>query len=240
MAIPKTARVVDARMLGPDTRWLMLEVAEPLGFVGGQFVTVDSGMLLPIGKPAKRAYSLVSADAEQCCLELVVKRIPEGLVSGYLHTVAVGTELRFSGPWGKMSLEPEAAGRTFVLATDTGITAALGLVQGARFAPLLAHTTLVWLRSSPEYFVPDAFVRERVPAACLQLAIEPFLHAGHPERVEAARARLRGYVQDAGPPARAFVTGDGAVNYALLDDLLVAGVRATKDDVESFFNMPKK
>jgi hypothetical protein len=40
--------------------------------------------------------------------------------------------------------------------------------------------------------------------------------------------------------ARAFVAGDGAVNYALLDDLVAAGVPATRDSVESFFNMPKK
>jgi ferredoxin-NADP reductase len=39
---------------------------------------------------------------------------------------------------------------------------------------------------------------------------------------------------------QAFVCGDGAVNYALLDDLVAAGVPATKDHLESFFNMPKK
>ena len=36
------------------------------------------------------------------------------------------------------------------------------------------------------------------------------------------------------------IEGDGAVNYALLDDLVAAGVPATRDSVESFFIMPKK
>jgi len=240
MAIPKTARVVDARMEGPDTRRLELCMDEPLGFVGGQYVIVDSGMLLPNGKAAKRAYSLVTADAEQRRFELTVKRIPGGLVSGYLHAIAVGAELRFSGPWGKLVPEPDASGPTFVLATDTGISAALGLVQGQRFAPLLRETTLLWLRSCPEYFLPEALVRERVPAGCAAVRVEPFLAIGHPERVECARALLRAHVQQAGLPARAFVTGDGAVNYALLDDLVAAAVPATRDHLESFFNLPKK
>jgi ferredoxin-NADP reductase len=240
MAIPKTARVVDARSLGPDTRLLELRMQEPLAFVGGQYVIVDSGLTLPSGKAAKRAYSLVTADDEQGRFELVVKHIPGGIVSGYLHSIEVGAELRFSGPWGKLFPAPEAVGRTFVLATDTGITAALGLLRGARFAPLLSQTTLLWLRSAPEYFVSEAFVRECVPSACAELGVEPFLAIGHPERVDAARARLRAYVERSGPPARAFITGDGSVNYALYDDLLAASVPVTKDDLESFFNMPKK
>jgi hypothetical protein len=40
--------------------------------------------------------------------------------------------------------------------------------------------------------------------------------------------------------AQAFLAGDGAVNYALLDDLIAAGVPASRDSVESFFNMPRK
>jgi hypothetical protein len=42
------------------------------------------------------------------------------------------------------------------------------------------------------------------------------------------------------PVAQAFSSGDGAVNYALLDDWAAAGIAASRDSVESFFNMPKK
>jgi ferredoxin-NADP reductase len=240
MAIPKTARLVDARMVGPDARLLDLVMDEPLGFVGGQYVIVDSGMTLPSGKAAKRAYSLLTADSEQRRFQLASKRIPEGMVSGYLHTAPVGCELRFSGPWGKMFPEPEASGAAFVLATDTGITAVLGLVQGARFRSLREQSTLLWLRSAPDYFLPEELVRERALVGCAEVRIEPFLPIGHPERVDRARALLAEHIARAGRPERAFVAGDGAVNYALLDDLLAAGVTATKDNLESFFNMPKK
>ncbi|MGH8582000.1 MAG: hypothetical protein ACREWG_04265 [Gammaproteobacteria bacterium] len=42
-----------------------------------------------------------------------------------------------------------------VLATDTGITAALGLVQGARFEALASESTIIWLRTVPSISCPS-------------------------------------------------------------------------------------
>lgn len=247
MAVAKKARVIGVRMIGPDTRLIELVAAEPLGFIGGQYIIVDSGRVLPSGKAAKRAYSILSGDAEQLCFELVVKRIPGGLCSDFMHGLEVGAELRFSGPWGKLHPHDSGSGATLVFATDTGISAALGLIQGVRFAPLLATTTLVWLRVSADDFMPEELVRERVPASCGQVRIEPIVPIGHPERVAHARAVFgRTLSCLAQPPSlsrsigRAYITGDGAVNYVLLDDLIAAGVPATRDNLESFFNMPRK
>jgi len=241
MATPRFARVASATALGPDTRLLELEllVEEALGFSGGQYVIVDSGLVLPNGKAAKRAYSILSVDAEQGRFTLCSKRIPGGLVSGFLHDVAVGTEIRFSGPWGKLLPAEGAAGQTLVLATDTGITAAIGLCSGRRFAPLLAGTILLWLRPTPGYFLPEAFVRARLPAGLGSVAIESLPPIDHPERLPWVRARVGDLVRAPGL-RQAFLAGDGAVNYTLLDDLQAAGVAATRDNVESFFNMPKK
>jgi ferredoxin-NADP reductase len=251
MAIAKTARVVAARF--PDTRdtadtggtgstgtrILDLVADEPLGFIGGQYIIVDSGLVLPSGKAAKRAYSILSSDADQLRFQIAVKRIPDGPVSGFMHEVAVGAAIRFSGPWGKMFPPEGAVGRTVVVATDTGITAALGLVQAARFGALLPHAVLVWLQVDGDDFLPEPLVRAQIPASCGEvrfLAVPPI---GHPERVPHARAVLA-ELMEGGPVAQAFSSGDGAINYALLDDLGAAGVPASRDSVESFFNMPKK
>jgi hypothetical protein len=54
---------------------------------------------------------------------------------------------------------------------------------------------------------------------------------------------VRGLVNELGGVARfarGFISGDGVVNYALLDDLVAAGIPASRESVESFFNMPKK
>jgi ferredoxin-NADP reductase len=239
MATAKTALVTRTESIGPDTRLLELAPAEPLDFLGGQYLIVDSGLVLENGKAVKRAYSLLSADSERTRFQIAVKRIPSGPGSGFLHALTAGAELRFSGPWGKLFPQLGARGRTLVLATDTGISAALGLLQSARFAPLLGDTVLLWLRTAADYFLPEAWVRARIPATCSEMRIEPLPPIGHPERVPHARALFRA-VLGGGRLEQGFISGDGAVNYALLDDLIAAGVPATRDNVESFFNMPKK
>jgi ferredoxin-NADP reductase len=238
VAVPRTARVIASERLAPDTRLVELACAEPLEFVGGQYVIVDSGRVAPTGKPIKRAYSLVSCDADQRRFQLAVKRLGDG-GSGSLHDVAPGDEIRFSGPWGKMYPGDGARGATFVLATDTGVSAALGLVQSRRFAPLAARATFIWLRTSADYFLPDLLVCARLPPALTDVHIGELAPIGDPARVAKARALLARAL-DRGDLGQAFLAGDGAVNYALLDDLVAAGVPATRDHVESFFNMPKK
>jgi ferredoxin-NADP reductase len=239
MATPRHARVTATHALAPDTRLVELVCDEPLGFVGGQYVIVDTGEVLPSGKAVKRAYSVLSDDREQTRVELAVKRIPDGPASSYLHRLEVGATVRFSGPWGKLAPAPEASGRTIVLATDTGITAALGLVAGARFRTLAAATTLVWLRVTAGDFLPDQLVRDRLPGDLGEVRFATLAPIGDPARIAAARAVLAGLL-DGGGVGQAFLAGDGAVNYALLDDLVAAGVAATRDSVESFFNMPRK
>ena len=240
MAVPRFARLRSATLVGRDARLLDLEmVGEPLGFLGGQYVIVDSGLVLPNGKAAKRAYSVLSADVNQMTFQIAVKRIPGGFGSAHLHDAQVGTQIKFSGPWGKLCPADGVAGATLVLATDTGVTAALGLLQSRRFAPLLPGASFLWLRATPDYFLPDELVRARLPSALGSVAIEALPAIDHPERVAFVRQRTHALVQP-GRLAQAFVAGDGAVNYALLDDLIAAGVPATRDSVESFFNMPKK
>jgi len=246
MATVRTARVIDAETLaagaaGAATRVLALEAAEPLGFSGGQYIIIDSGLTLPSGKAAKRAYSILSADADQRRFRLAVKRIPGGPVSGFLHGVTSGATVAFSGPWGKLAPRDAAAGggAVLVIATDTGISAALGLVQATRFGALLPDTVLIWLQVSGEQFLPPALVRAHIPPGCGEIRFAALPPIGHPERVPHARAVLAGALARR-PIAQAFCCGDGAVNYALLDDLVAAGIPATRDSVESFFHMPKK
>jgi ferredoxin-NADP reductase len=240
MAPPRFARLVAASTPGAGCRLLDLEMLdEPLGFAGGQYVIVDSGLVLPNGKAAKRAYSILGADREQSRFQLAVKRIAGGLGSGFLHDAAVGATLKLSGPWGKLVPSAGAVGASLVLATDTGVTAALGLLQSAAFASLLPATTFLWLRTTADYFLPDELVRARLPEGLGSDAIEVLPPIDHPERVAWVRSRVRELLQP-GRLGQAFLAGDGAVNYALLDDLRAAGVPATRDSVESFFNMPKK
>jgi hypothetical protein len=171
MAIPRHARVAAIEEPGTGTRLLELVGDDPLGFTGGQYIIVDSGLVLASGKAVKRAYSMLSPDAEQGRFQIAVKRIPGGPGSGFMHQIGIGDDIRFSGPWGRFFPQNgRSSGPALVLATDTGITAALGLVQGSRFKALAPLSFLIWLRTAPDYFLPEALVRDRSPPHCTRSA----------------------------------------------------------------------
>jgi ferredoxin-NADP reductase len=241
MAIPKTARVVAAREIAPHTRLLDLELSDrsALGFRGGQYVIVNTGVVLAGGKLAKRAYSLLSSDAVQASAQIAVKRLDGGPGSSALHLATIGTELAFSGPWGKLTPDEGATGPALVFCTDTGITAGLGLVTGSAFRPLAARAELVWYVER-DSFVAEDFVRARLAGTPVALRVEPALPVHHPERVAHATALVRRLVAERGAPREAFLTGDGHIVYAIRDLLDGARLPAERIRLEAFFNNPDR
>jgi ferredoxin-NADP reductase len=239
MAAQKEARVIAVEPLSELARAITMRPAERLDFVGGQYIIVNSGATLPDGKLAKRAYSIVTPDAQQDEIVLVVRRIGEGPASRFMHAVEPGDVVPFSGPWGKF-LPDDARPRraTYILVTDTGITAALGLVRGSAFAPQLATARLVWLVENEHYFLTEEFVRARLPWS-LPMARVSIPGVKHPERVAAARAELDRLLAD-GVPESVYLAGDGDVLYPLRERFIAAGVSDANIRVESFFNNPNK
>jgi ferredoxin-NADP reductase len=228
MAVAKEARVAHIVDLSPTTRVLELEPTAPLDFVGGQYVIVNSGITLPDGKLAKRAYSFLSADERQERVVLAVRK-QAGAASHWMHTRTVGDVITFSGPWGKWLADDAQPRRTLVLATDTGVTAALGLVRGRAFLPQRARAELLWLVEDDGYFLSDAFVANALPAG-VRYRRAPLPPVGHPERLphaERLAAAERGFDS-------VFLVGDGAVVLALRERLF-ADAR-----VETFFHHAAK
>ncbi len=239
MAQSKTARVVTTRDLG-SARLIEFAPAEPLDFVGGQYLIINSGLTLPDGKLAKRAYSIASPDCEQARFTLFVRRIGEGLASNWLHLRAVGDEIPFSGPWGKFLPDDRTPRRaTWIVATDTAITAALGLVNGAPFAPQIDHASLHWLVESDHYFLPPVEVAARLPRGLRTFSRSTIPWVGHPERLGAASAHLADCLRTE-VPVSVFLAGDGAVIYPLRQQLIAAGVLDSNIRLEPFFNNPAK
>ncbi|WP_437968193.1 FAD-dependent oxidoreductase [Sorangium sp. So ce260] len=234
-------RIASAEPLGQGARLLRVERADgaELGFAGGQYVIINTGVTLPGGKLAKRAYSLLSSDAEQRAVEIAVKRIGAGPGSNVLNDIAVGAELEWSGPWGKLRLPPGFSGRALAIATDTGITAALGVARSAAAAGA-AQLDLLWLVESAEgYFLSERFVRERLPDSVGLTVAGDFLPVGHPERPARACALVGQHLSTA-PYDAVLCAGDGAVIYPLRDLLTSLGAPEGSVILESFFNNPLK
>lgn len=240
MATHRTARLVNGQDLQAGVRLLEFELVDgqPLGFGGGQYLLINTGIPLPEGKVARRAYSLLSSDLGQDRFQIAVRRIGTGKASNFLGEAPTGTELSFSGPWGKFVADGLLA-KTLVLATDTGITAALGLLRSAAFAPHLAEAHLLWLVQDDGYFLPRAFVQELLPCSLHRFVCEALPPVGHPERLGAAQMALQRTLATARPTS-AYLAGDGALIYPLENDLGAAGLAKERVRLEPFFNNPQR
>ncbi|PTL85629.1 FAD-dependent oxidoreductase [Vitiosangium sp. GDMCC 1.1324] len=241
MAVSRIARILSTAPMGERGRLLHLQVQgeEALGFTGGQYLIFNTGVPRADGKAHKRAYSLVSSDEDQRTFSLCVYRLAEGPGSAVLHEAPVGTELPFSGPWGSFLPDDSTPRSTLVVATDSGITAALGLLRGRAFAPQRTRTQVVWFSESPTVFLPAAWVRQEVEALGCRFQHHSCPPPNHPERtahalalaLEAARAHAT---------ERVYLSGDGAVLHPLKQSLVDSGLEAGGIRLESFFNNPAR
>jgi ferredoxin-NADP reductase len=240
MAQPRVARLVKAERLGPEARLLRFALAEgEIGFAGGQYIIVNTGIELAGGKLAKRAYSILSSDDDQREFQIAVRRIGEGPGSNFMHRIEAGAELTFSGPWGKFVTNGESPGPRLVFATDTGITAALGLLRGRRSRSLADATTAVWLVESDNYFISPSFVQSLLRRRCQNFGVAATREVGDAARIGSAVALLERSLEST-LPSTAFLAGDGAVIYPLRERLIAAGMQKENIHLEAFFNNPER
>ena len=240
MAQQRIARLLSTREIHTDTRLLRFATEDALGFTGGQYIIVNTGIAIGEGKIAKRAYSLLSSDANQLHFEIAVRRIHNGPGSNYMLNLAEGSELAFSGPWGKLlPREPQSANiaPTLILATDTGITAALGLANATIFAPNLAATSIFWLSQSDKYFLPESFVHERIPNGCKHFEVLriPADTDGRESWLSSHRnAFLKHMLSE--QPSTAFLSGDGFLLSEFRDAMRQSLPYPPEIFIETFFH----
>ena len=112
----KTCRVLEIRRLTGSTAVIRFE-RDGLEFEPGQYIRVGIE-----GDPEIRDYSVYSgADAEH--VEVLVRRVEDGLVSKQLCDLTVGDEVSVGGPYGHFKLTEEVRNQPLLfLATGTGIS----------------------------------------------------------------------------------------------------------------------
>jgi len=239
MAQARVARLVKAERLGSEARLLRFALAEgEMGFAGGQYIIVNTGIELVGGKLAKRAYSILSSDDDQREFQIAVRRVGEGPGSNFMHRIEVGAELTFSGPWGKFVTNGNSPGPRLIFATDTGITAALGLLQGLGSRARAEDTTAVWFVESEDYFLSSSFVRHSLAGLCQNFAVVAAPEIADTARIRHALSILTRSVEST-LPSTAFLAGDGAVIYPMRERLVAAGMQKENIHLEAFFNNPE-
>ena len=237
-ANPKQLQIVAARSDGASTRVLEVECVEGGAFdvVGGKYVIVHTGLVIA-EKAIKRAYSLMPVPSKPGHAQIAVKRL-SGPGSRALHEAPLGTSLAFSGPWGKLIPETGLGERTLLVATDTGITSALGIVEQQALAGSIAALAVIWLREPGEPFLDVAAVRARIERAGARFSaheIEPITGV---ERASAA-SLIASAAADF-EATHVIATGDGAIVYPLRSTLSERVSCVSDVRIECFFNNPEK
>jgi ferredoxin-NADP reductase len=244
MSDVRTAIVRDTRSFH-GSRWLRLELADnrPLTFRGGQYVIIDTGLKLEDGRARKRAYSMLSPDSESQSFELGVFRLPGGQGSELLNQLEPGREVSFTGPWGKLHVPDDLAARpgpVWVIATDSGASAAIGFLRSAALQPFLSRVSLWHFRTHADAFLSDEFLREQL-GALADLRTEPLASVQAPLRTMELEKWLQERIDGAAePPAQVYLTGDGILARQSIAQLTAAGIPEDHIQSESFFNHEKK
>ncbi|MGC8977627.1 MAG: NADH:ubiquinone reductase (Na(+)-transporting) subunit F [Candidatus Ratteibacteria bacterium] len=99
-------KVLEKSPLTHDIKHIVIKLIEPkeIEFKPGQYIQIK----VP-GTDEFRAYSIASSPYQKDFIELIVRLVPGGLCSTYIHEVMeIGDEVNFTGPFGDFYLREES------------------------------------------------------------------------------------------------------------------------------------
>ncbi|TGM98532.1 FAD-dependent oxidoreductase [Leptospira dzoumogneensis] len=209
-------------------------------FVGGQYVILNTGNDED-GKSIKRAYSILSSDSKKDPFQICVKRLGTGKASSILPELKLGSELEYSGPWGKFVGDPTwpSPGFSLILATDTGITSLAGLLLSKKFSGRLDSTTAVWFKTKEEDFLSENELRKILKSVPNFPSIFQIPPISASDRVSTVLEILKSILGDCTVPDNAFLSGDGNVLREVRSELIRLGTLESRIGMEAFFHTQK-
>jgi Na+-transporting NADH:ubiquinone oxidoreductase subunit F len=84
-------------------------------FRAGQYVQVETPIYDGLAEPVYRAYSISSPPSEKRFVELIVRKVPRGICTTYIHELLlVGDQLKINGPYGDFYLRETEAEAVFI------------------------------------------------------------------------------------------------------------------------------
>jgi ferredoxin-NADP reductase len=232
VSMPRRAMVVDAALVAPGVKCVRLRMSdgEKLGHRAGQYVLLHARAA--DGTVVKRAYSIASPPAEDPRCEVCVRLVPNHPASTFVHTLAPGDEVAFSGPWGKFVVDDEARDLTLV-ATGTAISCTGAIPRDELAHPRSRRVRLLWgLRSEQ-----DVHAREGLDELIRAHARFSYVIAlSRPVETTTPPARVTDLLRESvSPEALYYLAGNGAMIADAEDILDAAGVPGSSIRKEVFF-----
>ena len=210
-------KVVSNRPLGPGCFVLTFE-RPGMRFRTGQYVSLG----IP-GHREQREYSIYSGEQDQD-LSVLVREVPEGLVSRRLAKLVPGDQVHVDGPFGYFT--PDAAFRAgaplLFLATGTGISPFHSYI---RTYPDLGYTLLHGVRTLKETALEADFVPAQV-VSCVSQEDQGNFRGRITDRLRAGTLP---------PETHAFLCGNCDMIYEAFDILRGFGVPSDHIATEVYF-----
>jgi len=212
------AHVESIDIVSSDVARILLRPDSPLDFHPGQYLDV----LHPSG--ANRSYSIASLPSDGW-LELHIRRIPDGLVSGWLHGLKAGDEVSVRGAYGQcFYVADDLKKKLLLVGAGTGLAPLLGIARDALEQEYSGSIDLVHGGLQPDrLYLRDelAELAEQYP----QLRIHHCVLRGatqheHEGALDELAVRIAGRLSR----VRAFLCGDEALVRQLQRKLFLAGV----------------
>jgi len=122
------ATVISTEAMTSNIKEIRFKLNDPSEIISrvGQYVQVQAPS--PDG-PVFRAYSISSAVYETDEVELVVRLIPGGIGSTYLHNLAVGDPVEFTGPYGDFIFDEDPDTELICVGGGAGMAPMKNIIQ---------------------------------------------------------------------------------------------------------------
>jgi len=223
-------RVEGMEALTPSIKGLRFTVLDPeegIVFKPGQYLQLKIPRYRLSKESEYRAYSISSNPGRPRELELVITRVPEGIVSTYVHDyLRVGEELTVTGPFGEFYLR-ESDRRILLIATGSGLAPMLSILHRLEERKSPRETVLFFgARTRGDLYYEDRLrhFERTIP----QFKLIPTLsrpEAGDHWDGEKGRVTdlIRKYLPD-GPDTDVYICGSPAMVQSCLDLLGEKGV----------------
>ncbi len=113
--------ILSSELVTSDIKKIDIKLLSPteIRFKPGQYVQIKYNN--PGGEIDYRAYSIASTPDETDHIELNIKKIPDGLVSTYMHLLKEGDRIEFSGPYGDFYLRTDSHRKIVCVAGGVGL-----------------------------------------------------------------------------------------------------------------------
>jgi Na+-transporting NADH:ubiquinone oxidoreductase subunit F len=157
-------KVEKIERLTPDIkniRFRILSPEEGISFKAGQYVQLEIPKYELTRESEFRAYSIASAAEENQAVELIITKVPEGVVSTYAHDyLQVGEELIMRGPFGEFCLLCNLDRDILLIATGSGLAPIRSMIYQIRQEGIKQKVTLFFGDRKPEDLLYDDELRE--------------------------------------------------------------------------------